>query len=186
MRCFIAIELPENLKEYLSALIPLKAQLDGVNLVQKDNFHITLKFLGEVEEKKIPEVIEQLKQIASEFSSFDLKITMPGVFPNKEKPRVIWIGTGNTDVLVEIAKKIDKAMETKGFKTEERAFTSHITVARVKNYRNGKYLFEKIMKEFLSRKPDFVFSVKDFALMKSTLTPKGSIYSVLERFSLGK
>lgn len=186
MRLFIAIELPEEIKKFLAELTSFNSPIDGVNIVQKENFHITLKFLGEVEEKIIPDLISTLKFLSREFSDFKLKITTPGVFPDKIKPRVIWIGTENIDELRRLAKRIDEEISILGFQREEREFKSHITLARVKNHRNGKYFFEKILKKFSEKSFDFQFEVKEFVLMKSTLTPKGSIYSVLERFPLLK
>jgi len=186
MRIFIAIELPEELKNFLGELTTFKSTIEGLNIVQKDNFHITLKFLGEVEEKLIPDITDTLKNIANEFSKFTLKITRPGAFPDRVKPRVIWIGTENTDTLKELAKRIDEELSRLGFQKEAREFKSHITLARVKNFKNGKYVFDKILKNFSEKSPQFQFQVRDFVLMKSTLTPKGSIYSVLERFHLLK
>lgn len=186
MRLFIAIEIPDGIKNFLYQLISLKTSLDGVSIVQKENFHITLKFLGEVNEGLIPDITNTLRKISSEFSSFTLKITYPGVFPDKFKPRVIWIGTEDTDILKEMAKRIDEGMEFYGFKREERGFKSHITLARVKNFHNGKYLFEKVSKRFWEESPQLQFHVEGFVLMKSTLTPKGSIYEVLQRFPLVK
>lgn len=188
MRSFIAIELPENLKEFLTKIVSLPLPLQGVNIVPKENFHITLKFLGEVEEKLIPQITQILENIATEFSPFTLKIAHPGVFPDEYKPRVIWMGTENTEVLKGLAKRIDEGMESLGFQREERDFKSHITLARVKNPKHGKYLFEKIIKQFSFQEKDphlLNFTVKEFVLMKSTLTSKGSIYSVLKRFFLG-
>lgn len=184
MRVFVAIELPEEIKEFLAGLTAFQFSIDGVNVVQKNNFHITLKFLGEVEEKLIPDIINALKAVAGEFSRFTLKITHPGVFPDGVKPRVIWIGTENIDTLKALAKRIDEEMSFLGFQREEREFTSHITLARVKNHKNGKYFFEKIRRKFYETPQHFQFEVREFVLMKSTLTPKGSIYSVLERFPL--
>lgn len=188
MRCFIAIELPENIKEFFARIVSLQLPLQGVNIVQKENFHITLKFLGEIEEKLIPEITQTLKNIACEVFPFTLKITHPGVFPDKYKPRVIWIGTEDTEIIKELAKKIDESMASLGFQREERDFKSHITMARVKNPKNGKYLFERITKHFSSQKGLYPlnFTVREFVLMKSTLTPKGSIYSILEKFPLVK
>ncbi|WP_353685871.1 RNA 2',3'-cyclic phosphodiesterase [Thermodesulfovibrio sp. 3462-1] len=186
MRLFIAIELPQQVREFLADLTNFKSSIDGVNIVPKENFHITLKFLGEVEEKIIPSLTYTLKSLSNEFSNFTLKITTPGVFPDKIKPRVIWIGTENTEILKRLTKRIDEETSSLGFQREERQFKSHITLARVKNYRNGKYFFEKILKKFSEKSFDFQFEVKEFVLMKSILTPKGSIYSVLERFPLLK
>lgn len=186
MRLFIAIEIPDDIKEFLYQLICLKTSLDGVSIVQKGNFHITLKFLGEVKESLIPDIANTLKKISCQFSPFTLRITYPGVFPDKFKPRVIWIGTENTDNLKEMAKRIDEEMESFGFKRENKNFKSHITLARVKNFHNGKYLYDKIIKRFSEKSPQLQFQVKEFVLMKSILTAKGSIYDVLQRFPLFK
>jgi 2'-5' RNA ligase len=186
MRLFVAIELPEEIREFLSELTSFKSPVEGVNFVQKENFHITLKFLGEVKESLIPEITNKLNKIASEFSDFTLNITHPGVFPDKSKPRVIWIGTENTDIMKTMAKKIDEELSQFGFQREERDFKSHITLARVKNPKNGKYVFEKVLKKFSEKSLEFSFQIKEFVLMKSTLTPKGSVYDVLQRFSLVK
>lgn len=186
MRLFIAIEIPNDIKEFLYQLTSLSTSLDGVSIVKKENFHITLKFLGEVEESLIPDIIDTLKKISNEFSPFALKISHPGAFPDKSKPRVIWIGTEDAATLIEIVKRIENEMEYLGFKKEERKFKSHITLARVKNYNNGKYFFERVIKKFSQNPLKLEFQVKEFVLMKSTLTPSGSIYDVLQRFPLIK
>lgn len=188
MRCFIAIELPEDIKIFIDKLFNLKSSVDGVNLVKKENLHLTLKFLGEIEIDLIPSIVKSLKDLAKGFYPFILKISHPGVFPDKVKPRVIWIGLESSEVLKELAFRVDEEMYKFGIEKEKREFRSHITLARVKNFQNGKYIYEKIWKTFRENKltdnPDQkpYFYVKEFVLMKSTLTPKGSIYEVLERF----
>ncbi|MCX7987907.1 MAG: RNA 2',3'-cyclic phosphodiesterase [Thermodesulfovibrio sp.] len=190
MRCFIAIELPEDIKNFIDKLISLNSSVEGVNIVKKDNLHLTLKFLGEVKSELIPTLIKSLNNLANEFSPFNLKISHPGVFPDKIKPRVIWIGLESSKTIRELAAKIDEEMSKHGFEREQRVFKAHITVARVKNPQNGRYIFEKIFKSFrekmLNNSPTkkLDFQVREFVLMKSTLTPKGSIYEVLERFPL--
>lgn len=190
MRCFIAIELPEDIRNFIDKLISLNSSVEGVNIVKKDNLHLTLKFLGEVEAELIPILIKSLNNLANEFSPFNLKISHPGVFPDKIKPRVIWIGLESSKTIRELVAKVDEEMSKHGFEREQRVFKAHITVARVKNPQNGRYIFEKIFKSFrekmLNNSPTnkLDFQVREFVLMKSTLTPKGSIYEVLERFPL--
>lgn len=189
MRLFLAIEIPLSIREFLASLIEPKQTIDGINIVSKQNLHITIKFLGEVEEKLIPKIKEILNPLSREFSPFKLKITRPGVFPDKDKPRVIWIGTENKDVLKDLAKRIDESLSVIGFQKETREFRAHITLARVKNYQNGRYIFEKLVDKYRQisvENRQFEFSVEEFVLMKSTLTPNGSIYEVIERFNLGK
>lgn len=190
MRCFIAIELPEDIKNFIDKLINLKSSVEGVNFVKKENLHLTLKFIGEIEIDLIPSIVKSLKDLAKGFSPFILKISHPGVFPDKAKPRVIWIGLESSEVLKELAVKVDEEIYKFGIEKEHRGFKSHITLARVKNFQNGRYIYEKIWKTFRenklidnpAQKP--YFYVTEFVLMKSTLTPKGSIYEVLERFPL--
>ncbi len=190
MRCFIAIELPEDIKNFIDQLVNLKSSVEGVNLVKKENLHLTLKFLGEIEIDLIPSIVNSLRDLAKEFSPFTLKISHPGVFPDKVKPRVIWIGLEYSEILKDLAVKVDEEIYKFGIEKEQRRFKSHITIARVKNFQNGRYIFEKIWKTFKennlidnpAQKPHF--HVTEFVLMKSTLTPKGSIYEVLERFPL--
>lgn len=207
MRCFLAIELPESIKNFIYELIDSNSSIEGVNLVKKDNLHITLKFLGEVKPDLISAITESLNNLVKEFSPFILKISHPGVFPDKSNPRVIWIGLEYSDVLKNLADKIEGEMHSYGFEKEQRGFKAHITLARVKNFRNGRYIFEKILKSFKEKtlinnfcKKDnqipnlsnrvsekainLQFQVREFVLMKSILTPKGSIYEVLEKFSL--
>lgn len=188
MRLFLAIEIPLNIREFLASLIDLKPAIDGVNIVSKQNLHITLKFLGEVEEKLIPKIKEILHVLTRDFYPFKLKITRPGVFPDRDKPRVIWIGTENKEVLKSLTKRIDESLSVIGFQKETREFKAHITLARVKNHKNGRYLFEKLIDKYRQLSIEhrqFEFSVEEFVLMKSTLTPNGSIYEVIERFNLG-
>ncbi len=189
MRIFIAVELPEEIRKTLFSLVPTKFPFDGVNVVAQENLHITLKFLGEVESSLIEKIKEALSLIAKKHSSFTLNISYPGVFPDTSRPRVIWIGTENSKEIKALARDIEKEMEAMGFPSEKRDFKSHITLARVKNFQNGRLLFERINKNFRekhlsSKNINLQFSVKDFVLMKSTLTPRGSIYEVLEKFPL--
>lgn len=191
MRCFLAILLPEHIKNLIDSLANLNYPLEGVNLVKKDNLHITLKFLGEVEINLIPSIVDSLKILTKNFSPFSLKISHPGVFPTVSKMRVIWIGLEHSNRLEELANKISEEMNKFNFKRQYREFNAHITIGRVKNLQNGRYLFEKVWKNFKSiiQKIDvhqLSFEVEEFVLMKSTLTPTGSIYEVIERFPFSK
>ncbi len=191
MRCFIAILLPEHIKDLIDKIVNLNSPWEGINLVKKDNLHITLKFLGDVENVSIPLLIDSLKNLKKNFSPFVLKISHPGVFPNASKIRVLWIGLAFSATLKELATKISEEMEKFNIKREDRQFNAHITVGRVKNLNNGKFLFEKIWKNFRIIKQEIhennlSFKVEEFVLMKSTLTPDGSIYEVIERFPFSK
>lgn len=193
MRLFIAVDLPKSLKELLFLLCEQKKVIEGVNIVSKENLHITLKFLGEVSELMIPDISNKLREIANDFDPFVLKITHTGVFPNLNFPKVVWIGMEKELTIIKLANTIDEKLESLGFKREEKEFKSHITLARVKEPRNGRYFFDLVNRRFRELsishkdfKTSLKFEVKEFVLMKSTLTPKGSIYDVLQRFPLVK
>lgn len=193
MRLFIALDLPKSLKELLFLLCEQKKVIEGVNIVSKENLHITLKFLGEVSELLIPDISDKLREIAKDFDPFVLKITHTGVFPNLNFPRVVWIGIENEVNIKQLASAIEESLESLGFKREEKEFKSHITLARVKEPRSGRYFMDLVSKRFKELsiyhkdfKNSLSFEVKEFVLMKSTLTPKGSIYDVLQRFPLVK
>lgn len=193
MRLFIALDLPKSLKEILFLLCEQKKVIEGVNIVSKENYHITLKFLGEVSELMIPPITDKLREITRKFNPFFLKISHSGVFPNSQFPRVVWIGVEDDMTIRKLASAIEESLESLGFKREEKEFKSHITLARVKEPRNGRYFFDLINRRFKELsishedfKNSLKFEVKEFVLMKSTLTPKGSIYDVLQRFPLVK
>lgn len=191
MRLFIAVDLPERLKELLSLLIVQKKQTEGVKLVSKENLHITLKFLGEVNEFLIPAISDKLKAIAKAFNPFVLKISHPGAFPNSNFPQVVWLGVENEVTIKKLANTIEESLKSMGFKREERDFKSHITLARVKEPKKGRQFFEAVNARFIELhqghsdfRASLSFEVKEFVLMKSILTSKGSIYEILQRFPL--
>lgn len=191
MRCFIAIDIPDKIKEFIGKLVKIPSSLEGVNIVQPKNYHITVKFLGEVSESLIPEIKSLLNKIATHSTPFELVVSAPGVFPDEKNPRVVWIGTNSSIELRSLAKKVEEELEKIGFEREKRDFKSHITLARVKNTRNGKYFYEKVVRNYqLAIKNigiDYLkFRVDSVVLMKSTLTGAGSIYDIVESFSLLK
>ncbi|MEN2986282.1 MAG: RNA 2',3'-cyclic phosphodiesterase, partial [Thermodesulfovibrionaceae bacterium] len=126
MRCFIAIDLPDRIKEFIGGLIKFSTSLEGINIVQPKNYHITIKFLGEIFENFLLELKVLLRSIAKEFSPFELFITAPGVFPDQRNPRVVWIGTDNSSDLKRLVKRVDDELKKFGFDSQQRDFKSHI------------------------------------------------------------
>lgn len=98
MRTFVAIEIPENIKEIIEQFENrLKSERAKITWVKPDKVHITLKFLGEVEESKISEIYNTLKICVSEQKVFDIEVAGSGVFPNFTRPRVLWVGLKKRD-----------------------------------------------------------------------------------------
>ncbi len=172
MRSFIAIDLPENVKKEIQKI---QAQLPDFlgKKIETGNLHLTLKFLGEIDEDKIKTVKEKLKIINT--ASFDLEIDGAGVF-SPSYIRIVWLHIKGAEVLQKVVDSVLGDI----FKPEER-FMGHLTVARVKNIKNKKEFLENIKKIEI---PTMKFKARCFRLMKSDLRPEGPVYSVLEEYDL--
>ena len=175
-RGFIAIDIDvnKNLVEFASEIKKTQADL---KLVEPENIHITIKFLGDTDEEKIEEIKEIIKNSVEEIEPFEIKLKGSGVFPNKNYMKVLWIGIEKVEKIMEIAKKINNQLTKIGFEPEKRDFSAHLTIARIKSPRNKDKLIGIIEKykefEFES------INVDSIKLKKSDLTPKGPIYTTL-------
>jgi len=149
-----------------------------LKLVEPENVHITLKFLGDTEEALVDEIEKIMNNAVKETKSFNIQLKGAGVFPNQNYIKVVWAGIEHGDPIAVIAQEIDDNLSKLGFKKEERKFSPHLTIARVKTSRNKDKLLQIIEKyrdvEFTDMKVD---SIK---LKKSDLTPKGPIYTTLK------
>jgi len=174
--------LRERLAEALSRLRP---HGPGVKWVEPHNVHLTLKFLGSVEEERLAAVAEAVRQAAAESEAFGLSCRGLGAFPNPRRPRVVWAGVQQgAEELTQLARELDRRLQALRFEPEKRPFAAHITLGRVKSPGNLPGLAEAIEGQ---READFgCMEVRAVHLMKSTLTPKGPIYDVLQEFALGK
>ena len=173
-RGFIAVEIAssQKLEEFSRAVKATDAPLKMVNL---DIIHVTLKFLGDTDEKIIPEIENVMKEAASGIARFTVKIKGTGAFPNLNRLSVVWAGMENAESLGQIAEKLNKGLEPLGFKPERKKFSPHVTVARVKGGRNKDRLVETI-RNYQDEEFDEV-EVNRVILKKSVLTPSGPIYS---------
>lgn len=188
MRTFIAIELPEAIRTILSRLQDeLKQTQADVKWVKPENIHLTLKFLGEIEQDLVKKINSILDEIVQERSSFSLYLSNLGAFPKLQYPRVIWIGITNDKAVIEIAKDIEKEMIKIGLPAESRPFSTHITLGRVRSGLNRRALIEKL--EFLNKNlstPRPEFKVCSLTLFKSSLTPHGPIYEAISNCPLSQ
>ena len=181
MRTFIAIELSLNIREVLAQIESrLKYAGADVKWVEKDNIHLTLKFLGEIDEKKVELVTSALDDIAKETKPFEISLKDLGAFPKIDSPRVIWVGLDKgAKESTELAKKIDEVLLKLGFQEETRPFAAHLTIGRVRSGLNKAALAEKMKSICGLWTVDCGQTVASIILYKSTLTPKGPIYSKL-------
>ncbi len=179
MRCFIAIDVDNFFSEVLDEL----QTISGLKVVASENLHITLKFLGEIQESMASKIYASMQQALRDFKSFEIDFSGMGVFPSKRYIRVIWVGIDkNKEKLIEMQKFIDqKLFEDFNFKKEKR-FEPHLTVARVKFLKEKQKIINVISK-FENRKFG-EFKVEKVRLKKSILMPKGPIYTTVGEICL--
>jgi len=179
MRVFIGIDLPEDVKQNI---VNLQRKLPRLNakLVEPENLHICLKFLGEVEENKIEKIKKVIDEATEIYEKFDVEFDGIGFFPNKNYIRVIFLEISKgKEILCSLADIIDEKLSNEGFEREKKDFVPHITLARVKS-RVSKEDVEKLE----NLKLHSIFKVDKIKLFSSRLTPHGPIYSVIYEKSL--
>jgi len=183
IRSFIAIELPQNVKDGLTRLRGKleTAEHPFVKWVNPESIHLTLKFLGNIPFKQVAEITKAIEAASKGISPFHLEISGLGGFPNLKQPRVLWVGIGGEiDKLVSLQQNIDLALSPLGFAKEERPFVPHLTLARIRqgaSPKERKSFGELVMST--SSEASYPFDVEAVSLMRSQLTPSGYIYTSL-------
>ena len=183
IRAFICFKLPEDIRQlvYREATRKLQATDTRCSWVTPDRMHLTLKFLGDVPSGRIPEIASALEEALEGRSLVSLSLGEIGKFGGRI-PRVIWAGVeGDIDNLAEIASSVDEAMAGLGFEREKRRYSPHLTLARVRKTRGIDRLLAAM--EEISLPPE-EFEIGKVILMKSELTPHGSVYTPLAEFEL--
>ncbi len=173
VRAFVAVEI-EPTQEILSIL----SEIDGLGLriktVERESMHLTLKFLGEIDERVVKKISEGMRSL-EKYPSFSMHLEGVGAFPSERRAKVIWIGIERSERLKDIWKEIENIAENCGIAREKRDFSPHLTLGRVKDPRDSGRV-RKVLEAH--RDEDFgAFDVKEIKLKKSVLTPQGPIYS---------
>lgn len=180
VRSFIALEISDEVRERLAELLKrLHRTNASVKWVEPENLHLTLKFLGEVPEVQIDDIIQALRAIAEATSPFSFTVRGVGGFPDLRRPRVLWVGVEAPESLLRLQQLVEKAMEMLGFALEERTYHPHITIGRVK----AMVGMEKV-KAILSENANTVFgvvSVTHLTLFRSDLSKEGPTYTPLAK-----
>jgi 2'-5' RNA ligase len=184
LRCFIAIEIPDGIKKSIGQAVDnLRKSGADVKWMPDENIHITLKFLGSTEDTLIDKIKDALAEKISTYSPFSITINGTGHFPPGRHPRVIWVGVEDSGVLAGLQKDIDTVMIKFGYPEENRPFTGHLTVGRVRS--------DKRMTEMLKKLDEFhtisfgELLIKGITLMKSELKPGGARYYSLAEIPFG-
>ncbi len=185
IRTFLALELPEEVKkEILEIQRRLVIKDAKIRWVSKENTHLTLKFLGGVEENLMPEIYETIDRATKSFNSFHLNLSNAGLFPDRGRPKIIWAGIrGQTSDLESLAENCDAAMHRIGFERENRKFKPHVTIARIKSLSDAEDLSRRL--NDLEVDP-IEFEAAKINIIKSDLTSSGAVYTLLNSINLYK
>lgn len=176
IRLFVALEIPEAIRQ---RLVLLQGGVPGARWQDTEQMHLTLRFVGEVDEDVGHDIDDALAMVRA--PSFPLEIAGVGEFGGKI-PRALWAGVRPNEALLHLQRKIETALQRLGLPAEERKFSPHITLARLKNAPRAKVI------EFLTHHALFAsgpFPVDRFALFSSELGSNGSVYHVERTYALG-
>lgn len=184
MRSFIAIEIPENIKQQMVEVQRrIKSAAVDASWPRPEGMHLTLKFLGEIPESKVIDIRNALDRAASGIGSFRLEIQGAGAFPNARSARVVWIGiSGELEKLGALQAAVEDAMAGLGMQRENRAFTPHITLGRIKYIRSKETWLAALEQVKDIKLPGF--QVNAVSLIKSELKRSGAEYTEIARVEL--
>ncbi|TAK31009.1 MAG: RNA 2',3'-cyclic phosphodiesterase [Chloroflexota bacterium] len=189
VRCFVALELPESLQSKLEEVQRAlgSGSRDPVKWVAPFQIHITLKFLGNVDASKLTTIEDLLAEVGREARPFDLSVAHLGAFPNPRRPRVVWVGIeeGGEDLL-RLQGGVEEALFTLGFSREQRPFSPHLTLGRVRENASPSQIQELSQRLSATAVPALgTTRVTSITFMRSQLTPSGPIYSHIAVVPLG-
>jgi 2'-5' RNA ligase len=184
IRTFIAVETPTSIRQRIEELQQsLAPHAEGVKWVDSEIVHLTIKFLGEVDERDIYDVCKRVKEVAGAWTAFECSVARAGAFPNASRPRVIWAGVAQgTTELSEIHDALDDVLGELGYPRENRAFTPHFTIGRVRRTSPNPKL-----RAAVDSRADWQagsFRVTEILVMASDLSSDGPTYSVMGRARL--
>lgn len=184
IRSFIAVDLSLPIIEALEKVIErLKPLGNDIKWVNPRGIHLTLKFLGYIEEKMVEPVADALKGATTNEKILALKAECIGAFPSLKNPRVVWVGvSGETERLGLMQQRIEEALLKLGFPKEDRSFTPHLTLGRIRPGRKSKDLAGTM--EDLKKTCFGQFTVAEVVLYQSVLNPHGAVYTPLKRIAL--
>jgi 2'-5' RNA ligase len=188
MRLFFAVNLPdeeldilENAQKKLSSLAPG----NDIRWARRDQFHFTLKFLGEQPAVRAQKAAELALQVGYSFAPFFITLSGFGAFPNSERPNVLWMGMEEgADEMQKLSSSIDSGLRSLGFKLDNKPYKPHLSLARIKTYPQEMAAAQILLRSNLIIQVRV--KVSSFSLMQSSLLPSGSEYTEVEKFAFSE
>ena len=187
LRTFIALDLGKAVRDKTVALQESLARAGAdVKWVEQENLHVTLLFLGEVDDRDVPAVCRAVGDCCKERGPFTMGVEHVGCFPNMRRPRVVWVGVGaGAQEVVALHDALEGTLLELGcYRREDRQYTPHITLGRVKREEAPADALAALLAKKAGWQAGEV-AVREVLVMSSELTPQGPVYSVLSRAKLG-
>ncbi|MDD3267740.1 MAG: RNA 2',3'-cyclic phosphodiesterase [Syntrophomonadaceae bacterium] len=184
MRTFIAIPVPEQVKQYANRIKnDLGSVLTDVKWVEFANYHLTLKFLGDINKNMLEDIKQRLITVGESCPRFELSAKQLGYFPNNKRPRVIWLGVeGELEKAQFLGERVDAYLSQLGFEPEDRR-NFHLTLGRIRSEQDQDKLMQKTV-SINSSLEKIIFAVDAFYFMESQLSSSGPRYIPLARIDL--
>ena len=189
-RLFVALLLPNPVRDVVQQVQTRLRDVmgdEGIRWTRPEQFHFTLKFLGDVEDSELPSVVEGVEAAAARSASWNLSVANIGVFPRQRSPQVLWVGAKvGVPVLQTTAQYLNEELAKRNFPAETKPYIPHITLARMKT-RDGEESVAKNL-PLAQADPGFqtelgVFAARECTLMQSDLQREGAVYTVVKSFA---
>lgn len=183
-RTFIAVEIGSPAREVLLRLLKqLEGELPGVRWTQPDQLHLTLKFIGEIDNRDLPEICNQLRAACAGVEAFSVTLKGLGAFPKNKPPRVLWVGFDDgVDSLKLINERLEKSLGNVGVPSEGRAYVPHLTFGRINRGADQEQILTRISRD---KETGFAtFDISDVLLMASIRDRNRMIYETIDSVAL--
>ncbi len=184
-RCFVAIEIPVHVQRVFEKIQnELRTEIGKASWTRIGNFHLTLKFLGDIKKNSISDVCNAIDKVAIKQKPFSLEFGGIGTFPNLSRPRVLWLGLKQGErITTGLSRYINNALFQWDVKKDGR-FHPHVTLARLRQSMNLKEYIDLF--DAYQTIQNTSMTVDEITLIKSDLHPNGAIYTPIRRFNMGK
>jgi 2'-5' RNA ligase len=183
IRAFIAVCIDSGtLENVLAVTSQLKRRIPGVRWVAKENLHLTVKFLGPIDEAYVEPISRMLEVAIRPFPRFSINAKGLGVFPDFKQPRILWVGLQGIE-MVSLASEIDSTLEALGFEPEKRSFKPHLTIGRWRHFDGSATRLKRVLEEW----KNYQFGeskVEALTLFQSITKPEGAVYHSLKSVAL--
>ena len=181
-RTFVALELSPALKAGILGLAEaLRRKGVRASWSREGTLHLTLKFIGDVEEADLPDVVEAVRRAAAPRPPFSFETRGTGAFPSPRRPRVIWVGVAPNDALFDLQGDVERELAGVGVPREERRWSPHLTVGRIRDTESAPDLSGALAS---LRAPEESVSVTEVLVMRSRLAPSGAVHEEVARIPL--